>query len=263
MNSDRLHYVAESLLADARSTIERSSIQQAVGHKGLRGTLREEILLAFMDGRLPHFVLLGKGAIIDSNAATQFNGEDDVIVFDKHMTTPIKMYSGSTNGIYHFNGVLSRIEVKSSLEASDYDQFVTRSRDIMKFRVDVRQLGKNYEGAYNFLFGYDTIAKSKPEIARFYEACDKVGEDALSGVGTVLCILGKGIYRLFGENGRRYWQLSKADDSPERQLVRCAAMVSEMSLRMHVIRSGRAIEDSLEIAIANYLWNPHWEEVIL
>jgi len=256
-----MHYIAETLLADAEAAISRSSLQRAIGHSGLRGTLREEILLAFMEHRIPFFILLGKGTIIDSQDSHRYAGEDDVILYDREITPPIKMYSGSTNGVYHFNGVLGRIEVKSSLEASDYTQFIQRSHAVMQFRVDVRrEPTEKLDGAYHYLFGYDSVARSKPEIERFYEACEKDRIDPLSGIATLLCVLGKGIYRLYGDSGRRFWQVARADDSPARQLVRFVSMVSEMSLRMHIIRTGRKVEDSLEISVGNYLWDPQWEE---
>ena len=127
-----MHYIAETMLADAQATIAQSSIQQSIEHKGLRGYLREDILLTFMEHRLPHFVMLGKGTIIDSQDRNRHEGEDDVILYDREITPPIRMYSGITNGVYHFNGVLGRIEVKSSLEACDYIQFIQRKYKIYK-----------------------------------------------------------------------------------------------------------------------------------
>jgi hypothetical protein len=257
-----MHYIAETLLIDAKAAIERSKLQQKIGHPGLRGVLREEILLAFMEFRVPHFVLLGKGTIIDSQDRHRHEGEDDVILYDKEITPPIKMYSGSTNGVYHFNGVLGRVEVKSSLEAKDYTQFVQRSHALTQFKVDVRhELVQSIDVAYNYLFAFDSIARSKCEIQRFYEACEKNQIDPLSGVASVLCILGKAIYRLHGDSTRRFWQVARADDSSAHQLVRFASMVSEMSLRQHIIRTARKIEDSLEISVGNYLWDPQWEDV--
>jgi len=256
-----MHYIAETLLSDARATIERSSIQSAIEHKNLRGTLREEILLGFMDSRLPYFLQPGKGTIIDSQDLERLEGEDDIILYDREITPPIKMYSKSTNGIFHFNGVLGRIEVKSSLEASDYLQFVERSQIVAKFKVDVRTPTNKIDGAYNFLFGYDSRAHTKSEIMRFYEACEKSRVDPVSGVVSLICVLGKGIYRLFNDQNRKFWQMAEADDAPDRQLVRFVSIVSEMCLRLHIARIGRRVEDSLEISIGNYLWEPQWEEV--
>ena len=137
-------------------------------HKSLRSTLREEILLGFMESRLPHFLLPGKGTIIDSTERNRHEGEDDVILYDREITPPIKMYSHSTNGVYHFNGVLGRIEVKSSLEARDYLQFVKRSEAIRQFKASVRADHIRLDAGYNYLFGYDSRAKKKHEIRRFY-----------------------------------------------------------------------------------------------
>ena len=257
-----MHYIAETFLVDAQAAIDRSSLQRSIGHSGLRGALREEILLAFMEHRIPYFILLGKGTIIDSQDRHRHEGEDDVILYDREITPPIKMYSGSTNGVYHFNGVLGRIEVKSSLEASDYTQFVQRSQALTQFRVDVRrEPARRIDAAYNYLLGYDSVARSKSEIERFYEACARDQIDPLSGIATVLCVLGKGIYRLQSDNDRRFWQVARADDSAARQLVRFVSMVSEMSLRLHIVRVGRKIEDSLEISIGNYLWDPKWQGI--
>jgi len=259
-----MHYIAEILLTDAQATIDRSSHQRSIEHRGLRGNLREDILLGFMEHRLPHFILLGKGTIIDSQDQDRHEGEDDVILYDREITPPIRMYSGSTNGVYHFNGVLGRIEVKSSLEARDYIQFIERCQTVMQFRVDVRkELTGGIDGAYHYLLGYDSRAQKKPEIERFYEACENIGANPVSGIATVICVLGKGVYRLWKDGDRKFWQKARADDSPARQLVRFVSMVSEISLRLHIVRVGRKIEDSLEISIGNYLWNPHWEEVTL
>ena len=176
-----MHYIAETLLADAHAIIEKSQIQRKIEHKNLRGTLREEILIEYMHSRLSYFALLGKGTIIDSNDANRLDGEDDIIIYDKEITPPIKMYSKSTNGIFHYNGVLARIEVKSSLEEKDYTQFINRSKNLTKFKVDFRK-PRMIEGAYNHLFAYDSRANQKPEFERFIEACKKCGLDPLSGI---------------------------------------------------------------------------------
>ncbi len=258
-----MHYIAKTLLADAEAAINKSFIQNKINHKNLRGTLREDILLAFMETRRPYFLEPGKGTIIDTRDQEQYEGEDDVILYDKEITPAIKICSRGTNGVYHYNGVLGRIEVKSSLEAEDYLQFVKRSQAVAQFRVDVRSEPKGIEGAYNYLFGYDSRAKDKHEIMRFYEACQKSGMDPVSGKVSIICVLGKGIYRLHHDGRRGFWQCARADETKAQQLVRFVAMVSEMSLQLHIKRIGRIVKDSLEISIGNFLWEPNWEEVIL
>jgi hypothetical protein len=130
--------------------------------------------------------------------------------------------------------------------------------------VDVRREPTGgIDAAYNYLLAYDSRARNKPEIDRFYEACKNIGADPLSGIANVICVLGKGIYRLFGDDKRRFWQEAKADNSPAHQLVRFVSMVSEMTLRLHINRVGRKVENSLEISIGNYLWEPRWEEATL
>ncbi len=258
-----MHYIAKTLLADAEAAINKSFIQNKIKHKNLRGTLREDILLAFMATRLPYFLEPGKGTIIDTRDQEQHEGADDVILYDREITPAIKMYFGGTNGVYHYNGVLGRIEVKSSLEAEDYLQFVKRSQAVAQFKVDVRSQPKGIEGAHNYLFGYDSRARDKNEIMRFYEACQRSGMDPVSGKVSIICVLGKGIYRPHNDGIRRFWQVARAEETNAQQLVRFVAMVSEMSLRQHINRIGRMVEDSLEISIGNFLWEPNWEEVIL
>ena len=254
-----MNYIENTLIADAKAAIDKSKYQDLVDHKLLRGCLREDILLSVMTPWLPYFLGAGKGTIFHTPDDSILSGEDDILLYDKTICPPVKMYSESTNGIFHYNGVLARIEVKSSLGVSDLKQFIERSQKIMNFKVDVRKPGLNFKGAYNLLFGYDSRALKKSEIKRLNEASKSCGFDPLSGGITAMCILGKGVFRLWEIDGERFWQIASADDTVEKQLARFTAMITELCLQSHIERSGRSPEDSLEISVTNHIWDPVWD----
>ena len=256
-----MNYVEKMLVNDCKAAIDRSDSQAEIDHKGLRGTLRENVLSGVLRPWLPPYVSLGKGTIIDSQSPHSLEGEDDIIICDEQICPPLKIDHETNNGIYHYNGVVGRIEVKSSLEKGDIRQFVERSQSIARFRVDVRRLGRRKDGAYNYLLAYDSRATEKDEITRLFEVCGEKGVDPCSGLVSVFCVVGKGIYRLGrGRSGRPVWMKSAESTGPE-QLARFVAMVGEMTLRAHVARQGRDIDDTLEISLGSLLKDPCWSEV--
>lgn len=55
--------------------------------------------------------------------------QDDVILFDQFLAPSVLASSGSTHGVYLFDNVLCRVEVKSSLAKADLATFVKKSKD--------------------------------------------------------------------------------------------------------------------------------------
>lgn len=257
-----MNYVHRALINDARDAMSRSASQSSIDHKPLRGVLREEILTRILRPWMPPYIFLGKGTIVHtSNADRLLEGEDDIIICDEHVCPPLRVDSETRTGIYHYNGVLGRIEVKSRLEKCDIRQFVERSRTITRFKFDVRsdEIGP-IEGAYNYLLAYDSKAKEKDEFLRFREVCQEKDIDPDCGFVSLYCVLGKGIYK-FGHKNHRVW-VKSGESSAEEQLARFVAIVAEMSVRAHIVRQGRSIEKSLETSLANFLPDPNWVRAI-
>lgn len=257
-----MNYVHRAIINDARDAITRSASQSSIDHKALRGVLREEILTRILRPWMPPYIFLGKGTIVQTSNADHLEGEDDIIICDEHVCPPLRADSETRTGIYHYNGVLGRIEVKSRLEKSDIRQFVERSHAITGFRIDVRSeaIGP-IEGAYNYLLAYHSKAKDKDELARFREVCLEKHIDPESGFVSLYCVLGKGIYK-FGHENQRVW-VKSSESSEEEQLARFVAIAAEMSVRAHIVRQGRSIEKSLETSLANFLPNPNWVPAIV
>jgi hypothetical protein len=205
--------------------------------------------------------MLGKGTILHTVNADRLEGEDDIIICDEYVCPPLRVDPETKTGIYHYNAVLGRIEVKSTLEKSDIRQFVDRSRQITRFRIDVRsdEVGP-IEGAYNYLLAYGSKAKAKDELMRFREVCKEKNVDPDCGFVSLYCVLGKGIYK-FGHGNQRVW-VKSSESSAEEQLARFAAIAAEMTVRAHIVRQGRSIEKSLEKSLADFLPDPGWTQAI-
>ncbi len=151
-------YILDKIQADSLHLINLSENEEKVQHAGLRGRLRELLIDNILTPWLPPYVLSGTGTIIEAENLKRESTQDDIILFDKTLAPPILGLNNTKEGIFLFNSVLARVEVKSIVTKVFMKDFCSTSFELSKLRFTV---GPNfnaiYFGAFNLFFAYKVM----------------------------------------------------------------------------------------------------------
>ncbi len=200
--------------------------------------------------------------IIDTNNQKRQFTQDDIILFDRSLTPPIlATESLSSEGVFLYNSVLARIEVKSKVTRGDLRDFVRSSMDIASLKHGVQQgfAGPPLFGAFNMLVAFDADAEGvgKPDyhLTRLIEVMQESGCDPLSGVVSMLCIPPYGFWKIGNSSGTIAWERLDPPE-PERNLAWFLGCVSNSCFLEHAKRQGRGPTQSLEGGVGMYFPHP-------
>lgn len=167
---------------------------KSLEHPGVKGQLREIVIRDLLRPLLPADIGLGTGIVVTST--NQQSGQQDVVMFDRHILPPI-LWEGSS-GIFPVESVLYSIEIKSTLT----------STELRKAHENASQLEtlEYRSGKYNeadaplphtfvklipcvFAFDSDLSPSGKHELDRYDEIR---GADELAI--KVICVVGRGYW---------------------------------------------------------------------
>ncbi|MCK4869730.1 MAG: hypothetical protein KAS93_01330 [Gammaproteobacteria bacterium] len=290
------NYIVNRLRCDARHALDLAQHERVIEHTVVKGRFREIIVENLLRPWLPPFVGFGTGIITDSNVEEKL-GQDDIILYDKDIMPPILQSSYCPDGVFPYNGVLLRIEVKSILENSELKKFAESSKRIAKrmyFNVSKKMnnllnprktlLGAQpsdllvagsenaqdpkykLETPYNILFAYSSQIASAPknEIAKITKEY-KVDH----GIIPVLCVADKALWKVGAEG---LWEefrpkMSEVDqeDLEKRlavdRLVWFVGLISTAVTRLHRQRLGLEPDMGVFAGIGYYLPDDVWVSV--
>ena len=257
------NYILDKLRADSLHLIHLSANEEKVQHTGLRGRLRELLIDNILTPWLPPYVLSGTGTIIEAENLKRESTQDDIILFDKTLAPPILGSNNPKEGIFLFNSVLARIEVKSTVNRGFMKDFASTSLEISKLKFTVgSNFNANYFGAFNFFFAFKSDAdleNKNPnfELKRLVEVMKELNIDPLSGIISMVCIVGKGFWKIGvkADDKTRTWQKLNSDEAFD-QITWFVACVSNSCFNAHMQRQGRNSDNSLESGIGMYLDHP-------
>jgi hypothetical protein len=108
------HYRA---LSDSLASQYRLS--SAYGHRGSKGQIREDVLMATLQGMAHDFVKLCKGEVCDSTGRR--SAEFDIII--SYLSSAIRLFGTATNQVIPIESVLAVLEVKSMLAKESVTTF--------------------------------------------------------------------------------------------------------------------------------------------
>ncbi|MBM3836070.1 MAG: hypothetical protein FJ403_22965 [Verrucomicrobia bacterium] len=111
-------HILERLRADARHTIALAECEDAIQHPGLRGRLREILIANLLAPWLPPFCKCATGMIVESKNKPRNSTQDDILVIDSSLAPPVFANINGPEGVFLFNSVLLRIEVKTSISVA-------------------------------------------------------------------------------------------------------------------------------------------------
>jgi hypothetical protein len=163
------------------------------------------------------------GMIIAAENKRREFTQDDIILYDETLCPPVLASNNAPEGVFLFNSVIARIEVKSELTRSDIKNFVESSVEISNLQFSVRpdyrppDCKEGVFGPFNLLFAFDSDAggKGKPdyELERLCAVMKECGVDPMSGIVSSLC-LPRRVFWKIGPVGddKRVWQRLNSKD---------------------------------------------------
>jgi hypothetical protein len=265
------NYILDRLRLDASHFLARAEQESSLPHDGMMGRFRELLIDNILTPWLPPYVSCGTGMIIEANNKHRRFTQDDIIVYDKSLTPPI-MAAGNhtTDGVFLFNSVLERIEVKSNLTKDDIRNFVAASNDLSRMEFTVQEILKEgLEGAHNLLFAYNTLSKGTGakgkgdvnyQLRRVTEVMKEQGIDPLSGKVSMVCIPPFGFWKIGNVNGAKCWLRLVINDGPS-NVAWFVGCTSNSCYLTHAQRLGRDPKKGLEGGIGMYIPGDVYEPV--
>jgi hypothetical protein len=255
------NYILDRLRADAAHVLALAENESKLQHRGLKGRFRELLIDNLLTPWLPPYCSCGTGMIIAAENKVRKSTQDDVIVYDRSLVPPVfASQNRAPEGVFLYNSVLARIEVKSRLTRADIVDFALASKEIasLTHSVQARFIG-NLDGTYNLLFAYESdatgVGDSNYQIKRVLEVLKEQDIDPLSGLISMVCVPPYGFWKLGVQDGQKCWQRLTLNDA-----VNCIAWfvgcVSNSAYETHAKRQGRDPSKGLEGGIGMYLPHP-------
>ena len=233
-------YVLNRLREDSRHASALSAVEGQIGHPGVKGRFRELLVNNLLVPWLPAAVGCGTGLIVDHEQRVMEASQDDVILFDQFLAPSVLASSGSTHGVYLFDNVLCRVEVKSSLAKADLAAFVEKSKTISGLRLAARPDRDQREvfGALNFLVAFDSQVARGQELSFLIDAMRAADLDPLSGVVSGMCIGQVGFWILGRTaDGIRAWKQLRVTE-PEDPFAYLVGLISNSCFDQRAARLG-------------------------
>lgn len=250
---------------DAAHVLELAAHEGTLQHHGLKGRFRELLIDNFLAPWLPPYVGCGTGMIIATENKQRRATQDDVILYDRSLSPPIMASLGAPEGIFLYNSVLARIEVKSKLTKAHVTSFVDSSLEIADLKFSTKPGCKEgLFGAFNLLFAFESdLTRNEGrnnELKRLIDVLKEKSVDPTNGLVSMLCVARAGFWKIgLSPDKSRVWQRLKSDD-PRDHLVWFLGCTSNSCFDAHAARQGRDPSHGLESGIGTYLPHP-FEEV--
>jgi hypothetical protein len=251
-------YILQRLRADAGHLLSLAANEGKLNHPGVKGRFRELLIDNILSPWLPPDLHCGTGMILANNNVRKDATQDDVVLYAKSLCPPVLASSEAPEGIFLYNSVLARIEVKSKLNRTELTKFVAAAKEIAGLKVDVREgCTVQFTGALNLLFAYesDLTSDQDSDLKRLISVMNEQSIEPLSGIVSMLCIPGRGFYKIGVESGNRVWQKHSSPD-PLDHIAWFVACLSNSSFQYLIERQGRDCKNSLEGGIGLYLSHP-------
>lgn len=251
-------YIIDRLRSDAGHLLALAENEGKLQHQGMKGRFRELLIDNLLSPWLPPDVRCGTGMIIGGENLIREATQDDIVIYDKSLCPPVLVSDQSPEGVFPFNSVLVRIEVKSILSRAELVKFVVASIEIAQFKVDVRPgCTKKYTSALNMLFAYKSDQKPEGdrELHRLIDVMKEKSIDPVSGIVSMICVPGSGFYKIGQAGQEKFWQKHQSNDQLD-HIAWFVGSVSNSCFQYRAERQGRDITNSLEGGVGLYLNHP-------
>jgi hypothetical protein len=187
--------------------------------------------------------------------------QEDIVIYDKSLVPPVLASPArGSEGVYLYNSVLARVEVKSAVTREDIRTFVESALDICALKHSVQPGCKStFTAPVNLLFAFDsdaTVSKDvDQQLRRLTDVMQERGCDPLSGSVSMLCIPRFGFWKLGESDHQRQWQRLSLN-TPENNIAWFVGCVSNFCFQEHARKQGRDPTLGLEGGIGMYFPHP-------
>lgn len=239
-------YIWSRLQADAAHAIALAECEEAIPHSGLRGRLREILIGNLLSPWLPPFCKCVTGMIIEASNKDRRNTQEDILVIDTTLAPPVLANPSGPEGVFPFNSVLLRIEVKTTITSDGIKDFLKASLEVSKMNFTrAPDCHVNFVKPYNILVAFrtDLIGEdTNTELDRLVKGLHEEGLSPLQGRVSALCVVNRGYWYLRGfEDNKRGWlRFTEADPQKarEQRLAAFLCHASNHAFRDHAIKQG-------------------------
>ena len=184
------------ILARAQAAIGAAEAVTGIGHRGLKGQLREIVIRDLLRPLFPSDVGLGTGEIITANNLQ--SQQQDVIVFDKSIVPPILLEAAM--GVFPIESVLFAIEIKTKLTATELKASIESADQLGSLQCLPGEYDSSGESINGWVmspipailaFDSDLSESGKSELERFAEigGCS-ANEPSIK----IICVVGRGCW---------------------------------------------------------------------
>lgn len=184
--------------------------------------------------------------IVDVENRARDATQEDVVVFDRSLVPPVIAHAGTHEGVFPLDGVLMRIEVKSTLNATGVRQAVAAASEIfkMKFSGPPNRVSMLPTSAI-FAFGSDLTGEPRGELERLLRIVRELDlhfrapcQDVPGPIGA-LCVVGRGSW-LYGSDagGNATWKEAVLRN-PHDEIISFLGTASNSCFATHADREGR------------------------
>jgi hypothetical protein len=169
-------YIRSRLRADAAHLVARAKAEEFIVHKGLRGRFRELLVDAILAPWLPPYAACGTGMIVDIDDKVREATQEDIVIFDRSLVPAVFAHNSAMEGVFPFDGVLSRVEVKSILTRADLRRAVLASKEIYEMHFCGPHGGTAAMPiSAIFAFKSDLTGDAVDELTRLLSVVDECG----------------------------------------------------------------------------------------
>jgi hypothetical protein len=256
-------YIRNRLIADARRIRELAEQQSALENNGLKGRFRELLIDGMLDPWLPPTVQCATGTVVSSKNYFRNQTQEDVLLIDRSISPSVLAKRSAQEGVFTRNSVLARIEVKSTLEKADIEQFRESCRQFQNVQLDLTDEQLHYHkkndinySTINFLFAFKSSASAETTFNWFR---DSNKDGSISAV----CVADRGYWMIVpGDtptqfNWVEYQCLTTTDPAAER-IAAFTGVTSNTAFDQHLRANGRDPLASLNGGVGKHFqsWNP-------
>src|SRR5690606_17586807 len=163
-------YIRTRVRKDAEHLLALSNNEEEIQHSGLRGRFRELLIDNLLSPWLPPYAACGTGMIIDVENNFRESTQDDIVIFDRSLVPNVLASNKAPEGVFPIDGVLARIEVKSTLTRSSLRDSILAAEDINKMKFAGSEKG-TWPLPVNLVFAFksDLSGDNSKELHRLVD----------------------------------------------------------------------------------------------
>jgi hypothetical protein len=238
-------YIRQRLKSDAKHLVDQAAGQELIVHKGLRGRFRELLVDSILSPWLPPYAGCATGMIVDLEDRVREATQEDVVIFDRSIVPSVLAHASAMEGVFPMDGVLARVEVKTTLTKAELRNAVLAAKEIYEMKF-CGLPGHMWTLPINTIFAYksDLLGDPIKELERLLSVVNECGlhyggaSSQVPGPISALCVVGRGCWAFGGRHGvEPVWLQAKVVE-PHDEILYFVGALSNSCFTVHADRQG-------------------------